>query len=320
MRTRSLFYILAALEGFIALSYEIICTRLIATYFGINLTGWAAILGTAMSGLALGYYTGGILSKKEKFYNALWVILYLLSCFLGFLPMISFQTLEYFFSYGIGLFLSSFILVFPICFILGNIGPLTIQLLATDYEKSGKLSGLFFTLSSLGGIIGCFSMAFFLLEIMEINQILLSFSLLINFIITLYLILSGMPKYLLAGIFTGLIALGGYNAGKNLSYLKDRTILHNSNGIMGQLIVEDKLEKFRKNRIMYSDRLPQSWINPFTKISYYNYVHKISALSSVYPENSNALVMGIGGGSSIIEYLRLGFRVDAVELDIQCHL
>lgn len=49
--------------------------------------------------------------------------------------------------------------------------------------------------------------------------------------------------------------------------------------------------------------------------SLWDYPHKISALSSIMPPGSQALLLGMGGGSIAFELTGIGFNLDIVELD-----
>lgn len=50
--------------GLIVLALEVLSSRILTPYFGVSLYIWAGILSSTLSFLAIGYYLGGILSKR----------------------------------------------------------------------------------------------------------------------------------------------------------------------------------------------------------------------------------------------------------------
>jgi spermidine synthase len=91
--------------------------------------------------------------------------------------------------------------------------------------------------------------------------------------------------------------------------------LYSSEGILGQLtVVESKTGEH--TRTLYINQIPQTVVNPDNlPASLWKYPHRIAMLASIKPENSKALLIGLGGGSIAMELKKMGFSVDAVELD-----
>jgi spermidine synthase len=68
-------------------------------------------------------------------------------------------------------------------------------------------------------------------------------------------------------------------------------------------------------RVLFVNRHPQSMINVQNGYSLWPYPHAVAVAASIKPPGSKTLILGLGGGSIVDEFLRLGFNVDACELD-----
>jgi hypothetical protein len=96
-------------------------------------------------------------------------------------------------------------------------------------------------------------------------------------------------------------------------------VLYKSEGLLGQVIVgryqNSPQDSSAQRDILWMNRHPQTFVNVQTGYSLWPYVHVVSCISSMKPVGARALILGLGGGSIADEYLRLGFEVDACELD-----
>jgi len=106
----------------------------------------------------------------------------------------------------------------------------------------------------------------------------------------------------------------------------DITIPYASEGLLGQILVTDidRVEVDGKkveanNRILLVNRMGQTNVNKSTGVSNWNYIPFSTSLMSKIPENSNVLLLGLGGGTIANSMINLKFNVDAVELDERMH-
>jgi spermidine synthase len=99
----------------------------------------------------------------------------------------------------------------------------------------------------------------------------------------------------------------------------DLRVLEYSEGLFGQVLVADVYKnivgKETNDRVLFVNRIGQTLVNKTTYRTTWNYILFSSTIASVLPENSNALVLGLGGGAAANIFQNLNFRVDAVELD-----
>ena len=91
--------------------------------------------------------------------------------------------------------------------------------------------------------------------------------------------------------------------------------LYRSDGILGQLtVVEDRSDV--PTRALYINRIPQTKVNPASlPLSLWKYPHRLAMIASMKPAGSQALLVGLGGGSLAMELKKMGFTLDAVEFD-----
>jgi hypothetical protein len=100
---------------------------------------------------------------------------------------------------------------------------------------------------------------------------------------------------------------------------QDVEVKYFSEGLLGQVIVADVLKQNNgrlNGRILFVNRIAQAFIDRNSGASKWSYINLSTAIGSRLLENSKALVLGLGGGTLVNAFQnRLGFNVDAVELD-----
>ncbi len=154
------YYMLAFVEGGALMAVELLSSKLIAPYYGASLYVWTAVLGTTLGGLGLGYYLGSLYSSKEMKRSPtreLFIVSGILVCSMPWLgPLI----LELFLGLELrlGITLSGIILITPILTSFGMISPLIINRLGKFNASSGKVAGMVYGISTIGGIL--FSLVF----------------------------------------------------------------------------------------------------------------------------------------------------------------
>ncbi|MBI4649350.1 MAG: fused MFS/spermidine synthase [Bacteroidia bacterium] len=313
------FYFFAFLEGATVMAVELLSAQMLAPYYGTSLNTWGAVIGITLISLSLGYLLGGIIADKYTHQNVLyWVILFA-SIFILLMPFVS-KSLSISFeniNNIIAVLLISIILIFPALMLLGMVPILIIRILTKKVEISGNVTGTVYTISTLGGIFSLLIMGFYI-----IPEIGLSFPShiigLILGIITFFLLLFNGKKVVLIYLPVVIFSLSSFKEKKIHS---DIRVVYQSEGIMGQILVADIKRNFNdkqsvNERILFVNRMGQTYINLKTGKSQWSYVDYLTSVASILPENSDALLLGLGGGT-VAKQLQgfLKFNVDAVELD-----
>jgi hypothetical protein len=147
--------LLAFAEGGVLLAYQLVCSKLMAPWFGTSLEVWAAILGLTLAGLAAGYAWGASLSTNAALPRRIALHMVLASIFLITLP--GWQSLVQStlspMGLHVGAFLSALVLISPLMALLGTFSPLCISFLERATYPSHKVTGIIFGTSTLGGIV-----------------------------------------------------------------------------------------------------------------------------------------------------------------------
>ena len=168
-------YLTVFITGLSIMSAEILASRILAPHFGNTVFLWGSIISTFLTGLALGYYIGGIIADKRPSYRILSAIL-LLSAFLFLLfPVYSKAINKAIFDLNLGLkrgpllaSMSQFLL--PMIF-LGMVTPYSVKLKTRTLSVVGSTAGRLYAVSSIGSITGTLVTTFYLILLAGIQLI-----------------------------------------------------------------------------------------------------------------------------------------------------
>jgi spermidine synthase len=303
-------YIISFCEGAAVMATELCGTKLIAPYFGSSLYVWSSVIAITLGSLAAGYFFGGKLSLKENKKSILTSILVLASLYMGCMPLVSGSFR--FFAFGMPLIpavvLSGSILLFFPMFLMGATSPLIISLQTQDVQNSGRVSGLVYSISTVGGIISTFLSGFYLIPAFGLQTTLIIFAILL--LASLLLMIDNSIKIM--GVFGILIFLGFKQAplAKNCIYEKE--------GLLGKLdVLDDSLEiigeGYGGKRRLLVNHVVQSEMDLASLRSVSDYVGILDA--NIEKGSGQALVLGLGGGLTANLLLDKGYKVAGVELD-----
>lgn len=320
---RSIF-LFAIAEGSVVMAIEIFAARMIAPYFGSSLYVWGTVIGITLTGLALGYYIGGLLGDKYNTRLMMHAVLLIASIFVCCMHFISEQMIGGLASgdTNYALFGVSACLLLPPLIFLGMLPSMLIRHLSIVAKDAGTFTGKVFTLSSGSGIITLFVLGFYIIPTYGLTNP----SVFIGFFTGLisFIVLITKKKYT-AFSFPIILVISIFLKGGN-SNTSDITIPYASEGLLGQILVADidivhvdgkTVEA--NNRILLVNRMGQTNVNKSTGVSNWNYIPFTTSLMSKMPESSNALLLGLGGGTIANSMIHLKFNVDAVELDARMY-
>ncbi len=315
-------YLLISLEGFCIMSIELLINKLTEPYFGSSLMVWTITISSTMFFMALGYFFGGYLSRKK---NILILIPRLLATAVlcvfvsmvirSFIPGLVRNLDSLLFSAAL---VQGAMLSFPII-CLASLPPLVIELYNENFKDLEFQSvGRLYAISAIFGVFGTFSVGFVLIETLGV-----SFSL----YFVLALIISFLVYFHLKNIWTlisiaSFVILGGLLLTKaEVLYpsINNTSIVHIEEGLMGELVVIDTPLENNKGfkRILNINNIPQSVIvggDP-NAVSIYKYVHIISTISTLIPNQSDVLLCGLAAGALVGEFERFGHNLDVVDID-----
>jgi hypothetical protein len=172
---RTVVNVLAFTGGFVIMALELLGGRVLAPYFGSSIYVWGSIITVFMLSLALGYLVGGRLSihnpSLSRFatlfaFGAL--LTYPLVLYGEALMRLIFDHIE---DPRYGSLVAAATLFMLPTVVLGMISPYSVRLLVTDADRSGRVAGTLYFVSTLGSALGTLVTSFYLVLWFEIDTI-----------------------------------------------------------------------------------------------------------------------------------------------------
>ena len=171
-------YLIAGWSGFFVMAVELLGGRLLAPTFGSSIYVWGAIITIFMLALSLGYLAGGRWSMRSPSVRRLGVIL--LVAALTTLPLLLFaERMLDAVSIAMpdprfGSLIGATLLFFVPTFFSGMVSPYAVRLVVQDRMSSGRHAGQMYFVSTFGSAAGTLLTSFYLVLVLEVNQILLA--------------------------------------------------------------------------------------------------------------------------------------------------
>jgi hypothetical protein len=171
-------YLIAGWSGFFVMAVELLGGRLMAPTFGSSIYVWGAIITVFMLALSIGYLAGGRYSMRAPSVRRLGVLLLIAAATV--LPVLLFgERMLDAVSIAVpdprfGSLLAATVLFFVPTFFSGMISPYAVRLLVRDQVSSGRHAGQLYFVSTFGSAAGTLLTSFYLVLLLEVNQILLS--------------------------------------------------------------------------------------------------------------------------------------------------
>jgi predicted membrane-bound spermidine synthase len=312
-------YLLSFIEGGAVMATELLGVKMMAPYFGSSLYVWASVLAVTLGGLTIGYFWGGLLSEKENAKILLFKLTLAAAILLAFMPLTANFILGIIGGFELvpAILFSSVLILAPPLICMGMVSPILIRLLAEVVEKSGKMAGRIYAISTIGGIISTLLLGFYLIPTFGLIRLALAFGLILSIIPIIMLFKQSKALSFAFIILFSISLFASFRPPKKSNI----NILYKSEGLLGQLIVSDypvydNDGKVNLVRFLFNNRSIQSLYNPAaTGNKYLAYILGVTNAVSIYPKGSKALILGIGAGGIANEFNSLGFSIDAVDLD-----
>ena len=154
---------------------QLVAGKLLSPFVGSSLSTWTVVIAAFLTGIAFGNAIGGRLADRSATLGRL--VRFLISGALAALWMIAFPEILERTGVHRGLELDfripvlAFALCFPAGFTLSLLTPMAIRICVPDVGRAGSVSGLVFSLGTLGCLLGNYLTGFELIPNLELNWI-----------------------------------------------------------------------------------------------------------------------------------------------------
>jgi spermidine synthase len=162
-------------SGAVLLGVEIAASRVLAPFFGNSLYVWGSLIGVVLTGLAIGYWLGGVLADRLPVTRLLLGVMGLAALLVLAIPFVDDAVLEAVVGWDAGPrlnpLIASVILFGPMSVVIACVTPIAVRLRARSLARVGRTAGRLFSVSTAGSIAGTIATAFFLIPELGVDQL-----------------------------------------------------------------------------------------------------------------------------------------------------
>ena len=303
-------YAAAFVTGAVVMSFEMLGSRYLNPYFGSGIYTWAALISTVLSALSAGYFLGGALADRTASPAVLALTVIIGSVYLLAMPSFAQAVLELVLA-GVddvraGSLISALALMFFPVTLLGMYSPFAIRLLLSSAQRSGRVSGAVYGVSTAGSIVGTLGTTFLLIPTIGARAITLALGA-VGLIAGLALLALPRRERGVMLLILALVALAA-PAGRAESLIDESVraaALKRADGRIAHLETEynDIFITKRKNQLVMSFQVKgwdytESVINLADPDDLPLPYARVMTVAVVYPAaRKSILMLGLGGGS-----------------------
>jgi spermidine synthase len=328
---REKYYIFLTLffTGAAIMVIELMGTRVVGPYYGVSLYVWSSLISVTLVALSVGYWLGGKVAdraldvgeqkevKREQAMRAT-RLMYRLILAAGvsiiLVPALATTVLKATTPLGIkaGALVSTFILFTVPLVILGMITPYAIKVLTDKLKVVGTTAGNLFAISTVGSFMGTIMTGFVFIPNMGTKKVLyVQAALLLGIWVVWELMEKKYAASLLALPLVG-FCLASVLTTEKLAEAGGFKVVDKTTSFYGDIKVIDKGVK----RWLAINNTADTGIRKDTGFSLMPYAYYMEIVNRMRPGASDALVIGLGGGSITQRLTRnYGLSVDSVEID-----
>ncbi len=172
--------VLVFVSGMSSLAIKMCASRFLAAYFGTSIYVWTAIISLILLSLTIGYFFGGKLADHYPHERALCAITAAAALSMSLIPFVAQGILPWsttiFQQFLLTAFLDAILLFAIPVALLGCVSPFAIRLITHKIARSGRVSGSFYAISTIGSIIGVFLQVLWLIPAYGVQRTMLIFA------------------------------------------------------------------------------------------------------------------------------------------------
>ncbi len=334
-------------SGAVLLGVEIASSRVLAPFFGNSLYVWGALIGVVLTGLAIGYWIGGVLADRWPSIRLLLGVMALGALLVLAIPFVDERVLRWVVEWDPGARLNPLvaatILFGPASVVLAAVTPVAVRIATHSMLTLGRTAGRLFAVSTVGSIVGTFATAFVLIPELGTDQllalgaaVLLGGTALVAAARTLPIV--GVAALAAAAAAAALSSSLAPEQGGTLSAaaaenyspvyrLREGSVVGSADyaaegfdvryrkdsAYHSIAVVDDETSRYLRfdSSFQSAMELDQPFVTPFEYVDYLSLVH------AYRPSARNVLFVGLGGGSAPKRLWRdfPEVRMQAVEID-----
>jgi spermidine synthase len=172
--------LLVFVSGMSSLAIEMCASRFLAAYFGTSIYIWTIIISLILFSLTIGYFLGGKLADYYPDKHALCVITAVAALSMSIIPFVAQSILSWSMiaaqQFLFAIFLNVILLFAVPVALLGCVSPFAIRLITRKVVTSGRISGSFYAISTVGSIVGVFLPVLWLIPAYGVRRTMLIFA------------------------------------------------------------------------------------------------------------------------------------------------
>ncbi len=308
-------YTIVFVSGAVVLAIEILGTRVLGPFYGVNLFLWSALITVTLAALSLGYVVGGRWADRNPRFSALGTTLAIAGVWLLATIWLKRPVLTAVEPLGLrgAVLVSSFLLFFVPLTLLGMTSPYAIRLRAESLGEVGRTSGDIYAISTVASVAAALATGFYLIPHLGVNRLIAvcGAALIGAALIALRAgrargtgaaaALAVLPFLLGAAASKSPIARVGEPLG----------LAYHVQSPYADLRVVD----WEDQRLLLVDGGTHTIVDRDTFNSNFPYAVVMDIPKFMFDAPGDAVLVGLGGGSVARNYYRAGWRVDSVEID-----
>jgi len=308
-------YTIVFVSGAVVLAIEILGTRVLGPFYGVNLFLWSALITVTLAALSLGYVVGGRRADRNPRYSVLGTTLAIAGLWLLASIWLKRPVLTAVEPLGLrgAVLVSSFLLFFVPLTLLGMTSPYAIRLRAESLGEVGRTSGDIYAISTVASVAAALATGFYLIPHLGVNRLIaVCGAALIG--ASLIAFRAGRVRGAAAGAALALLPflLGAAASTSPIARVGEPIgLAYHVQSPYADLRVVD----WEDQRLLLVDGGTHTIIDRDTFNSVFTYAMVMEIPKFMFEQPGDAVLVGLGGGSVARNYYRAGWRVDSVEID-----
>jgi hypothetical protein len=196
MWSKLLPYAVVMITGGSILLLEVLGSRLIGPYFGMNIYLWTSLLVVTLLSLALGYYLGGFISTKVLSYRVVALFCAVASLWLSGIPVFANRLVDALQPLGaqVGTLLAGLILLSVPITALGCVTPYILKLATESLHNLGSKAADLYAFSTFASVGAALLTAFYFIPYFGVRQIIYFDSAVLGAVSVALVIIGGKEK------------------------------------------------------------------------------------------------------------------------------